>query len=472
MNSENTQAYYEDNPSARWLALASISISTFVISLTMSAVNIAVPAIAQDFSANAILVSWVPTAFLLANAIFLVPAGRMADIHGRKKIFIIGMTVFCIACLMAAVAPSIEFLLMTRLLQGFGGALAFATGLALIMSIFTSDNRGSAIGIASATLYLGLSCGPILGGWLTAAFGWRMVFMVPLVVGTISLALILLRLKGEWKNDQAQKVDWYGGIIFGMAASLLFIGISSLPGSRALILLALGLVTLVYFVSQQLSSPNPLIHFRAIVANQVFFRSLLGNICIYWSNYPFIFLFSLYLQFIRGMSPAEAGQIMMLQPITMAITAPIAGRLSDQFEPRIIATSGALVMTCAFGILQGLDTDTLVAVLCVAMMIQGLGFGLFTTPNNNAALSSLDKSKLGIGSALMNLARVGGNMIGTGMVLLLVSIFIGRVRIEPAQYPALLSVISIAVGVSFILTLFGSYFSYSRGNIRDIQKTT
>jgi EmrB/QacA subfamily drug resistance transporter len=432
----------------------------------MSAVNIAVPAIAKDFSANAILVSWVPTAFLLANAIFLIPAGRAADLYGRKKVFITGMMVFCLACLMAFLAPNIETLLITRLMQGFGGALAFATGLAIVMSIFTPENRGSAIGINSATLYFGLSCGPMVGGWFTVHYGWRVVFLFPMVLGSIAILMIILRLKGEWKNDQAGSIDWYGGVIFGISSSALFLGISMIPGFTSISLISLGVIFMAYFIYQQIHSHHPLIHFKAIMQNRMFSRSLMGNVCIYWSNYPFIFLFSLYLQFIRGMTPVEAGQIMVLQPITMAIVAPIAGRLSDQFEPRVIATTGCLIMGCAFGILQGLNTNTPVPLLCIAMVILGLGFGLFTTPNNNAALSSLDKSRYGIGSALLNFARVSGNIIGTAMVLLLVSLFIGKVEIEPEQYPALLKVVSIALAMSCMLAIGGSYFSHARGNVR------
>ncbi|NNE38628.1 MAG: MFS transporter, partial [Gammaproteobacteria bacterium] len=273
MNTEATQAYYENSPAARWLALASISISTFCVSITMSAVNIAVPAIALDFNANAVLVGWVPTAFLLANAIFLIPAGRAADIYGRKKIFLIGMTVFCLSCLMAYLAPNIEILLLTRLLQGFGGALSFATGLAIIMSIFTSENRGSAIGFSAGTLYFGLSCGPVVGGWFTELFGWRVVFLFPLVLGSLSIVLILLKLKGEWQNDHPGKVDYLGTLIFAISASCLYIGISSVPGMLATSLLAIGTALMVLFVYQQTQCEFPLIHFKGIIQNRMFSRS-------------------------------------------------------------------------------------------------------------------------------------------------------------------------------------------------------
>jgi len=463
---EIIQRYYEQNPSAQWLALASISLSSFVISLTVSALNVAVPTIAQDLEAHAILVSWIPTAFLLGNALLLLPAGRMADIHGRKKIFLVGILIFTVACVMGYFAPTIELLLFTRLLQGLAGALCFATGLALVMSIFTSENRGMAIGVASATLYLGLSCGPVIGGWITEHYGWRSVFLFPLVAGTVSVLLIVWKLKGEWKSDQAQAVDWYGGAVFALWVSALFIGISYIPDPKAFIFIFSGLVLMVYFYHQQLNSEYPLIRFKAILENHMFSRSLMGNLCIYASNYPFIFLFSLYLQFILGMSPANAGKLMVLQPIMMAIVAPIAGRLSDKFEPRIIATLGCLVMALAFGILQFIETETSVYFIGTALVTLGIGFGLFTTPNNSAALSSVDKARLGIASALLNLSRVSGNMIGTAMVLMLVSLLIGQVKIEPTQYPALLVVVHLALGASCLLSLTASYFSYSRGNIR------
>lgn len=432
----------------------------------MSAVNVAVPAMAQDLSANAILVTWVPSAFMLANAIFLLPAGRMADIHGRKKIFLTGMTIFSVSCVMAYLAPSIELLLVTRVLQGLGGAFAFATGLAILMSIFSTENRGTALGIAAATLYLGLSLGPVIGGWFTEHFGWRSVFLFPVVLGFISVTLTVFRLKGEWKNPAPNKVDWYGSLIFALWSSALYVGISLIPDRTSWVLIGSGITGAIYFYFQQLASPNPLIRFKQIMQNQVFSRSLLGNLCIYSSNYPFVFLFSLYLQFIQGMSPASAGKIMVLQPMMMAIVAPIAGRLSDEFEPRYIATTGCIVMACAFALLQTIDTGTSIPVICVGLITLGIGFGLFTTPNNTAALSAMDKERLGIGTALLNLARVSGNMIGTATVLLLVTLFIGHVKIEPPLYPALLMLIHVALGMSCVLTLCGAWFSYSRGFIK------
>ena len=157
---------------------------------------------------------------------------------------------------------------------------------------------------------------------------------------------------------------------------------------------------------------------------------------------------------------------MVLQAITMAILAPIAGRLSDRVEPRIIATAGCLIMACAFILLHRITAHTSLYYIAACLMTLGLGFGLFTTPNNNAALSSVEKERLGIASALLNLSRVVGNMTGIAMVMILIALIIGHAEIKPQQYPALLTTIHWALALSSIYALCGAYFSYTRGNIR------
>jgi EmrB/QacA subfamily drug resistance transporter len=466
LHNQQLEEYYSSSPGARWSALASICLVSLTNAMTMSSINVAVPAIARDLQADAVLVSWVPTAFLLCNIIVILPAGRLADIYGRKKVYVTGIFIFTAACLMASLAQSIEWLLITRVLQGLGSAMTFATGLAIIMSIFGSGNRGAALGFANASVYIGLSCGPLLGGWATGTYGWRSVFLFPLPLTTIAIALILFRLKGEWKSDNPDKVDWLGSFIFLIWSSALFLGMSYLPEPAAIISLLAGIACLVLFFYQQSYSRYPLIRFHAIRNNRIFSRSLLASICTYASNFPLIFLLSLYLQFIQGMSPAAAGKLMVLQAVMMAIVAPIAGRLSDHFEPRIIATTGCLIMACALAILQHIDADTPIYLIAISLMILGFGFGLFTTPNNNAALGSVDKSRLSGASALLNLSRLMGNMTGSAGMLLLVSIIIGNVEIRPEQYTALLSVIRWTLGASCIYALSGAWFSYTRGNVR------
>ena len=466
MNDEELQEYYANSPSARWLVLISVCLTNFLNSTTNSAVNVAAPTIASDLNANAILVSWIPTAFLLSSVVMLLPAGRLADIHGRKRLYVSGIIIFSVASILASLAGSIEVLLAVRLIQGLGSAMIFATGLAIVTSVFPTQNRGTALGIASASVYIGLSCGPLIGGWFTETYGWRSVFVFPVPFSLIAYFLILVNLKGEWKSQSPTQVDWLGGLIFAVWASCLFLGVSSLPRPVAFLLLIAGIAGFILFYYQQVNSKNPLVRFRAIMDNHIFSRSLLASICVYASNFPLVFLVSLYLQFIQGLSPHDAGKIMVLQAIMMAIIAPIAGRLSDLVEPRVIATAGCMIMACAFGLLQQIGADSSLYYIAACLLTLGFGFGLFTTPNNNAALSSVNRERLGIASALLNLSRVIGNMTGIAMVLILVSLILGGARLEPDQYPALLVTIRWALALSCIYAILGGFFSYTRGNIR------
>ena len=467
MNTQTTQESYEKIPAYKRIALVGVGTASFVVSLMQSSISIAVPVIALDLQASAILISWLPTAYLLGNVVLLLPGGKLADIYGRKRIFLIGMTIFTLSCLLANIVPNIELLLLTRLLQGMGGALIFATIMAIVTSVFTTKNRGVALGITSGALYVGMSCGPIVGGYFTETFGWRSVFLFPIPLALLTIALFMFIIKGDWKNEQPQRVDWFGSLIFLIWSSALFIGVSNITNPNSYALLVFGAICLVYFFYQQARSDSPLIRFKAIMDNRMFSHSLLASMCAYASNFPMFFLFSLYLQFIQGMSPTDAGKIIVLKAVMMAVFAPLAGKLSDLFEPRIIATTGCLIMACVYGYLQSVDTDTSIYLIGIAFMLLGIGIGIFTSPNNNAAMSSVENSKLGIASAVLNLARVTGSILGTAIMLLLVSVIIGEAQIKPEQSLELLAVIRWSLSASCLLAILGAYFSYVRGFVHN-----
>ncbi len=463
MNQEQTREYYRNSSAARWAALLVVCIGSFLTPLSLSSVHIATPALANDLQADAILVSWVPTAFLLSNVISLLPVGRLADIWGRKRMYLAGSILFAIFSVLSGLAPNIESLLVARVFQGIAASMIFGCTLAIVTSVFESGQRGGAMGVTLAAVYLGLTAGPAIGGLLTETFGWRSVFFFPVPLSLLGIVVMMVKLKGEWRGATNHKVDWVGTLLFAVWSITLFLGISGLPSPGAIVTLVVSFVFLGLFIKQQEVTEYPLVRLSAVVGNKVFSRSLLASILMYGANYPLIFLLSLYLQFVRGMSAIDAGKLMLLQALTMAIVAPIAGRLSDLYQPRVIASIGCMLVTIGFGFLQWLSFDTPIFMVGIALVVLGIGHGLFSTPNNTAAMGAVAEERLGIASSLVSLSRVLGNMLGTAVLLLLMALYIGAEQIGVEQYPALLSVIKVSLVCSLLFSVIGAACSLARG---------
>ncbi|GAC31991.1 major facilitator transporter [Paraglaciecola polaris LMG 21857] len=436
----------------------------------MASVNIAIPDLAAELHANAKMVSWLPTIFLLANVALMLPFGKLADNYGRKRIYSYGLVLNILSSTMCALAFNMEWLLFWRFMQGAAAAMIFGTGVAILTSVTPAEKRGFALGIAAACVYIGLTVAPAVGGWLTELWGWRSVFLfqVPLVI--MLLLLIKLRMHGEWKNERKAKFDWRGSGIFIIASTCLVFGLSQLPSIIGIVLLSVALIAMVLFVVHQSKRDQPLIRVQMFKESRVFSMSLVTSLLMYASNYPLTFLLSLYLQYVKGFSPSESGQIILLQALAMAFLAPLSGRLSDKVQPRLLATLGCSIVACGFFILSRMDIDTQAWYIGSSLLLIGIGFGLFSTPNNNAIMGAVHSSELGVASASLNLARTIGNLVGMSLVNLLVHHYIGDAQILPEQYPALLQTVLVALNISFAFVLIACVISGFRGREQKPEK--
>jgi EmrB/QacA subfamily drug resistance transporter len=439
------------------------TLSSFLTPFTLSSVNIALPSIDKELSLTAVELSWVATAYLLASAVFLVPFGRIGDIYGRKKIFLIGIIIDAIATLLCLLAHSGIVLIIFRALQGFGSALIFGTGVAILTSSMPAKERGRVLGINVAAVYSGLSVGPLLGGTLTAHFGWRSIFLLNACIGLVIIIVLLWKLKGEWADARGEKFDYTGSLIYSLALVAVMFGFSELPNLIGIWLLLAGAAGIAAFITWELRQKYPVFNVGLFRNNKVFAFSNLAALVNYSATYCVSFLLSLYLQYIKGFSPEQAGLILIAQPVMQVIISPIAGSLSDKFEPRIITSSGMLLTTIGLVMLTFLENGTSLGYIITSLIILGFGFGLFSSPNSNAVMSSVDKRTYGVASGMLGTMRTLGQALSLGVAMLLFALYIGKVQITPPYYPFFLKSLKTAFIISAVLCFAGIFASVVRG---------
>jgi EmrB/QacA subfamily drug resistance transporter len=447
-------------------ALIIASMSSFMTPFMLSSIFLALPAIGNEFKTDAVLLSWVQMSYLLAAAVCLVPFGRLADIYGRKKIFMTGQILITVTSLLTAISVSIPMLIIFRIFQGAGGAMVFATGIAILTSVYPPQERGKVLGIAVAAVYFGLTCGPLFGGLLTQYFSWRSIFLTYIPVGMFIILLIIFRLKGEWTGAEGEKFDLSGSLIYGIAIVAIIYGLSALPALSSVGLLIIGVLALVAFVNWEKKIQSPVFEVILFIENRTFAFSCLAALIHYSATFAVTFLLSLYLQYIKGFTPQLTGLVLIAQPFTMALVSLLAGWLSDRIEPRVIASMGMALTMSGLVLLAFIGNNTARVFIVISLVILGFGFALFSSPNMNAIMGSVDKRFYGIASGSVGTMRLLGQMLSMGIATLIFALFIGRAQITPDYYPALIQSIKVALIIFSCLCAIGIYFSLYRGRLR------
>ena len=452
-----------ENPIQR-ITLIMILLNAFATPVMLSAVNVAIPFIADDLSVNAVLLCWIPMAYLMASAMFVLIFGRIADMVGRKKIFLMGTTSVIVTSLIATLVDSGIALIVVRFLQGISAAMLYATQVAIISSIFPPAKRGYAIGLTVSAIYLGLTIGPLIGGYAVDLYGWRASFVVHLPLAMIALAIGILYVKDEWLSDVRGSFDLFGAILYMLSILVLCFGVSYLPSVLSSILIFFSLFGFIFFFLFERKHIHPIFDTTLFFTNRVFTFSCLASLIIYTATFANVVQINLYLQYLKGFSATAAGMIVMCQPITMAIFSPIAGRLSDKFEPKYLSTVGMGITCCGLIMLSNLEIHSELNYLILSLVITGFGFSLFSPPNVNAIMGSVEKKFYGSATGAMATMRVIGQMFSMVLVTLIFALIIGSVDINKENYGALEDAIRIIFSISAILCIPGLYLSMARGN--------
>lgn len=446
------------------------TISSFLTPFMGSAINIALPAIGKEFEMSTIMLGWVATSYLLAAAVFLLPFGSIADRNGRKKLFLSGIILFGLASLLTAVSWNVSVLILARLFNGIAGAMIYATALAILTAAYPKNERGRVLGINVASVYLGLSLGPTIGGFLTMQFGWHSIFLFTTLLSIVIIPIAVYNLPGDEKETPDSTFDLYGSIVYGLSIASIIYGFPQIPGIFGSILVFSGISGLALFANIEARAPDPLINIGLFRKNMVFVFSNIAAFINYSATFALVFLLSLYLQQVNKYTAAEAGLILVAQPVMMTILSPLAGKLSDKFEPQIVASAGMIITVAGLFALSFLSVGTGLPFIISMLMLMGLGFALFSSPNTNAVMSSVKPPEYGVASATLGTMRLTGQTMSMGITMLVLALVIGKTDRNIASTEQLLTGIKLTFTVFALLCIVGIWFSMKRGKLRPVSQ--
>ena len=449
--------------------LIAISMAAFMVPFMGSSINLALPRISEDFSMKAVALTWMATAYLIATAIFQIPFARLADLVGRKKIFLTGIGVFVVGSLLCGFAPSGGVLIALRAVVGIGSAMMFGTSIAILTSLFPPQKRGKVLGINAAVVYAALATGPFLGGMLTHYMGWQSIFFVSAGIGVLVFVMSKLFIKGEWVEARGEPFDLTGSVLFGIGVAGVIYGFSNLPEKAGIISLAAGIIAFVIFTRYELRHKHPVLNLHLFSGNRIFAFSSLAALINYAATAGIGFMMSLYLQYIRGLDARHAGFILVTQAVVQSYFSLISGSLSNRIAPSTLATVGMALSAVALGGLVFLTPETPFWMIIGLLVVLGIAFGIFSAPNTNVIMASVDQKNYTQASAITGTMRLTGQAFSLGIAGMAISLIVGNCPVTPAVYPAFMESLQMTFIVFVSLCLLGIYASSVRG--RTIRNT-
>ncbi|MDR1746497.1 MAG: MFS transporter [Tannerella sp.] len=443
-------------------ALLVLCLASFLVPFMGSAINLTLPEIARVFGLGAVSQSWIASSYLIATAILQAPFARLADMYGRKRFFIGGLAIFGVTNLLCGFAQSGAWIVALRALSGVGSAMMFGTSMAILVSVFPQNERGKAIGVNTSVVYFALASGPFFGGMLTQYFGWQSLFFLIGVLGIIAATSAVVILKKEWTEARGEHFDFVGSLIYAAGLFCLVFGFSELPDIYAYILIAVGLSGMVIFTKYELRQKQPMFDVRIFSGNKTFSLSSLSALINYACTFSVAFLMSLYLQYVRGFEPQQAGFILIAQALVQCIVSFYGGRLSDKVNPSLLATCGMALLTVGLIALVFVSDTTSLVWIVLLLMLFGFGFGLFSSPNANVIMSSVDKRFYGQASATMGTMRLTGQAFSMGVATMALSIFVGNKLITSELHDNFMLSFHVTFIIFAILCAAGTYTSSFR----------
>ncbi len=414
------------NGNYKWWVYGALALGMFTGVADHGSVIVALPTIADYFVTDLPTVQWVVIGYALAISVFLMPMGRLADIVGRKRVYVLGMAVFILGSALAGASNSVLMLIISKVVQGVGAGMTQGTGMAMLVSTFSDEERGKALGLQMSMVGAGGVAGPAIGGFLVSAFGWRSVFFVNVLLGALALLAVLVIVEEARARADGRRgsFDWLGAalstgalvtFLMGMTAGAR-LGWGSLPIVLAMSSFA-GLLGA--FIWWELRTPSPMLDVR-LFKRRLFALGVTASFISFLGNQPTRFLMPFYLQGVLGYSPGRVGMIIVPGFLVVIVMGPLSGRLSDRYGWRIFNMGGLALCSMGLYALSTLQVESPLWLVLFGLMTQSAGMGMFNAPNNSSIMSAVEKSRYGVVSGFLNLVRNSSNVtsiaLGTAIV--------------------------------------------------------
>lgn len=410
-----------------------------------TATSIALPRISSELGADIPTAQWLYLAYTLCISVLLLPMGRLSDAYSRKKIYCSGLSIFAIGAFLAHLSSELQFLIISKAIQGCGAAMVQANGMALMAEAFPARQRGMAIGLYMTVIGLAAVGGPVIGGFLISGFGWRSIYIGSSIVGTLGLGLALIavsdlnvrvlsdRKKRDW--IELSSFDWIGAVLSASTLSsfLLAITYSSRLGWSSGVALSGFVISgllLLAFLYRETKCQNPIIDIT-LFRIPIFSIGMITRYLAFMSGSPAYFLLPFYLVQGSGFPEARAAFLLVPGALMMAITGPLSGRLSDKLGSKWPAFSGLCLWAGGILVFYSLDVGSNPMMVSVGMLLMGAGNGIFGSPNTASVMNVVDANRYGVVSALVNIVRTSGNLTGIALGTTLVTTVMTSMGFEP-----------------------------------------
>jgi EmrB/QacA subfamily drug resistance transporter len=402
----------------RAVVVAALGLGAYLAALDNSVVNAILPVVAAAFGTDLAAIEWVVTIYLLVQSTIMLAVGRLGDIWGHKRVYLLGLGIFVFSSAVCGLATSTPFLVAGRAIQAVGASMIFANLAAILTDVYPPEQRGRAVGVQATIIYAGLATGAPLGGWLTGAFGWQSVFLLNVPLGALALLVGWRVAPADTTTTRREPFDLAGAVVYVLGLGLLLLGLNQghawgWTSTLTVATLLLGAALLAGWVAIERGVASPMIDLTLFRR-----RAFTAPTASAFLNYMAVsatFLLPFALIQGRGLSPSQAGLLLACQPIAMALTASVSGSLSDRIGSRPPATAGMLVLALGLFLLSRIDASTPAELIAALMLLSGLGIGLFTSPNSSAILGAVPTRQRGIANGVLGTSRTLGMVLGVAV---------------------------------------------------------